>query len=364
MKREPDFQNLRRTLLRQGEPAYVPLVELGIDADVKCRFLGRPVETLADEIEFWSGAGYDFVPFQAGIRTLFWPGVVSSEKQPAEVAHLQRRNQTRYSLYRDSDREMGWAEEGTGVIATLEDFERFAWPDPDQYDFTAFDEAARLLPPGMKVLVNVGCVFTAAWMLMGMEHFCLALRENPELIRRLYDRIWAIQSRTLLRVLRFEAVGGVFHADDLAHSTGTLVAPSHFRRYVFPFYRWCSAVVRDRGLPHIFHSDGRLNAVLDDIVECGFDALHPIEPKAMDIAEVKRKYGDRLCLIGNIDLNYTLTRGTPEEVRREVAERILAIGPGGGYCVSSGNSITAYVPMENYLAMREAVFDYGAYPLA
>ncbi len=83
----------------------------------------------------------------------------------------------------------------------------------------------------------------------------------------------------------------------------------------------------------------------------------------MDIAELKRRVGDRLCLIGNIDLGYTLTRGTPAEVDAEVRERIRTVGPGGGYCVGSSNSITSYVPLANYNAMREAVFRYGRYPL-
>jgi uroporphyrinogen decarboxylase len=363
MAREPNFANLRRALLLQGEPAYVPLVEFGIDLDVKTSFLGRPINTLADEIEFWAKAGYDYVPFQAGIRTLFWPGVVSTEKKAADVSGLQRRGEMHYSLYRDTGREMAWAEEGTGAIASLADFERFPWPDANQYDFSAFEEAHRLLPPGMKILVNLGCIFTSAWMLMGMENFFVSLSDNPELICRLYDRIWSIQSRTLLRVLDYDVVGGVFHADDLAHASGTLVSPRHLRQYVFPFYRWCAAVLRDRGLPHILHSDGKVTPVIEDVLACGFNALHPIEPKVMNIVELKRAYRGRLCLIGNIDLNYTLSLGTPEEVRNEVAARISAVGPGGGYCLGSSNSVTAYVPMANFNAMREAVFEYGTYPL-
>ena len=69
-------------------------------------------------------------------------------------------------------------------------------------------------------------------------------------------------------------------------------------------------------------------------------------------------------LIGNVDLGYTLTRGTPEEVRAEARERIRALAPGGGYCVSSSNSATEYVPFENYLATRAAVFEYGKYPIS
>lgn len=365
--RPPNFENLCRNLLRQGEPAYVPIVEFGVDYDVKCAFLGRPIQNLGDEVEFWYEAGYDYVPLQAGIRTLFWPGYTASEKAGERglqtKAELHQRTRTRYTVYRDEEREMDWAAEHKGVITNQEEFERFPWPDPDRMDLSVFEEVEQYLRPGMKVVAYMGYIFTSAWWLMGMETFCFALSEQPELIRRLYDRIWSIQSGVLLRILKFDMVGAVIHADDLAYSEALIVSPTHYRKYVFPWYRWCGAMVRDRGLPYIFHSDGRLFRVLDDLIECGFNALHPIEPKAMDIREVKQKAGDSLCLLGNIDLGYTLTRGTPQEVDLEVKEKIRTVAPGGGYCVGSSNSVTAYVPLGNYNAMREAAFKYGKYPL-
>lgn len=363
LPRTPNFENLRSTLLRQGGTERVPLLEFGIDRDVKSAFLGRPVETLKDEVDFWYEAGYDHVPIQAGLRTLFWPGYSVSEKPADRGAQtsslLFRKSHTHYTLYQDGDREMNWAEEGKGVITSPEDFERFPWPDPDRMDLSAFEEIRQYLPPGMKVIAVMGYIFTSSWWLMGMETFCLALYEQPELIRRLYDRIWRIQSRVVERVLAFDVVGAIHHPDDMAYADGMIVSPKHLREFVFPWYRWCGALVRDRGLPYIFHSDGRLYPVLEDIIACGFNALNPIEPKAMDIVDLKRRYGDRLCLIGNIDLGYTLTRGTPEEVEREVRERIEVVGQGGGYCVSSSNSVTAYVPLANFNAMREAVFKWG-----
>jgi uroporphyrinogen decarboxylase len=103
---------------------------------------------------------------------------------------------------------------------------------------------------------------------------------------------------------------------------------------------------------------------MEDIIGCGFDALNPIEPKAMDINAIKREYGSRISIIGNIDLGYTLTRGTPQEVREEVRQRIQDLAPGGGYAVSSSNSIPEYVPLANFNAMREATFEYGRYPIS
>ena len=71
-----------------------------------------------------------------------------------------------------------------------------------------------------------------------------------------------------------------------------------------------------------------------------------------------------MCLLGNIDLGYTLTRGTPEDVREEVKLRIRQCAPGGGYCVASSNSITEYVPFANFMAMRQATLDFGRYPIS
>ncbi|MDO8686270.1 MAG: uroporphyrinogen decarboxylase family protein, partial [Clostridiales bacterium] len=88
-----------------------------------------------------------------------------------------------------------------------------------------------------------------------------------------------------------------------------------------------------------------------------------VEPMSMDINELKEIYGKRLCFWGNIDLGYTLTQGTPREVKSEVRERIRKLAPGGGYCVGTSNSVTNYVPLDNYKAMIEATFEYGRYPI-
>jgi uroporphyrinogen decarboxylase len=97
-------------------------------------------------------------------------------------------------------------------------------------------------------------------------------------------------------------------------------------------------------------------------MKLGMTGLHPIQPAAMDINKVKAMYGDKVCIIGNIDLDYTLTLGTPEEVEREVKDRIEKIGKGGGYIISSANSITDYCKPENVWAMAKTIEKYRQYP--
>ena len=103
-------------------------------------------------------------------------------------------------------------------------------------------------------------------------------------------------------------------------------------------------ITHEKGRLAVYHSDGAVQAVVEDIIGCGFDGLNPIEPKAMDINEMKRKYGSRISLLGNIDLIYTLTRGTPEEVRAEVRQRIHDLAPGGGYAVASAQLPSGICP--------------------
>jgi uroporphyrinogen decarboxylase len=198
---------------------------------------------------------------------------------------------------------------------------------------------------------------------MGFDAFTAALADDPDLVARLFEKVGSIQWEVFQRLLDIPAIGAIWHPDDIAYTEGLIVNPRLLRQHVFPWYKRMGEVCRARGIPYLYHTDGDVTAVLDDIVACGFNALHPLEPKAMDIVAVKRQYGDRLCLIGNIDLSYTLTRGTPEEVDAEVKERIRTLAPGGGYCVSSSNSVTEYVPFANYQAMREATLKYGKYPI-
>jgi uroporphyrinogen decarboxylase len=198
---------------------------------------------------------------------------------------------------------------------------------------------------------------------MGLESFSLALADDPDLIERVFEKVCAIQGRVVERILEHPSVGMLWHSDDLAYKNGLMVAPSVFRRFVFPFYARMNRECHARGVLCAFHSDGDINAVLEDVIAAGFDALNPLEPPVMDIVALKKSIGKRIALIGNIDLAYTLTLGTPAEVDAEVKERILACAPGGGYCLASANSLPDYVPFHNIMAMRDAWMKYGKYPV-
>jgi uroporphyrinogen decarboxylase len=361
----PDFERIRKTLLLQGEPDRVPCMEQTVDRDVKKAFMGRPIRTLEDEVEFWMSAGFDYVPLAVGMRTAIRiaTGVVQAGAGASDFSKSLKVAKSRYSVIEDEERERGWAEEGTGMIAGREEFDSIKWPDPDAMDYSPFEEVKRYLPPGARVIASMGYVYSTVIRLMGFQNFCEKLIEDPDLVARVFEKAGEIQLGVFRNVVKLDVVGATWHPDDIAYSTGLMVAPRHLRKHMWPWYAEMCRISWERDLPIIFHSDGKLDEVMNDIVEAGFTSLHPIEPKAMDIVAVKREFGDRLSLIGNIDLAYTLTRGTPEEVEQEVRMRIEQVAPGGGYAVGSANSVTEYVPVENFRAMLDATRRHGRYPI-
>ena len=360
----PDFDNFRKTVLCQGEPKRVPQFDGTVAQDIKEQWLGRPIDSLEDEVEFWMSAGYDFVPLTCGFRQTMRGekgGIMGTNQYHSSLLTAA---EAQYNPFKEGKTTRMWANESEGVITDMASLEAFEWPDPDTaYDYDNIEKIGRLLPDGAKMIINVGYVFTAPSMLMSLEKFCISSAQGDPVVAELIRRVGETQLRVVENLLEFDCVGVVRMPDDLAYTGGTLVSPNFLREYVFPWNKRIGKLVRDKGLLYMYHSDGRLWKVLDDLVDCGFHSIHPCEPASMDIDEVKRKYGGRLCICGNINLDSTLTLGTPDDVVEEVKLRLRTVGPGGGYCCGTSNSVPEYVPFANYKAMVETVQRFGAYPI-
>ncbi len=349
-EKKPDFERYM-TALNCEEPDRVPLGDVHVDPLLKNAFMGKKVESPQDQVAFFQTAGFDYVTEVAG----FYAGFGDTEG----ITTNEETAQTSFG----EGRTRQWAHEHEGIITSWEAFEKYKWPSADDFDYAIWDTYDKILPPGMKALPLLGKIYTPVWMLMGAEVFFNALETDEELAAAVFEKVGKIQFDTFQRLVEHPCVGAVFNPDDIAHNTGLLVNPKYLRKYLFPWYKKMGDICRDRGLGFIYHSDGDCTEALQDLIDCGFQGYHPIQPNCMDIVEVKRKWGKSLCLLGNINLDSTLTLGTPEDVRAEVYERIRTIGPGGGYMVSSSNSIPDYVPLANMKALFEATFEFGTYPI-
>ncbi|MCD6375379.1 MAG: hypothetical protein J7L94_07610 [Caldisericaceae bacterium] len=337
----PDIHVLLATLRRE-KSAYVPLMELGVHPKLKEQLLERPLSDLKDEVEFWYKAGYDYVKLQPQVQFNLGGATADSAFQSKLDGTLG----------------YAWASEGQGLVSSFEDLEKLKLPSKQEIDYSSFEKVGSLLPEGMGVIGQYGDIFTMTWELMGFEGFSLALYENPELIKALNQRIGDLILSMFEFFAQNERIDAIWYSDDIAFSSGLLMSPEVLDQYFFPWLKKIGDLAKAYNKPLVYHSDGLLWDVMDKIIDCGVDALHPIEPKAMDLAEVKQRYGQQLCLIGGIDVDL-LARGKPEEIEQQVKRNIEVAAYNGGYCVGSGNSIPDYVPFENYQALLQAAIKYG-----
>jgi len=338
-----DIEQFKRTLKRK--PAdYLPVAELGVHPLIKAQIIGRPIRTLRDDVSFWYDAGYDYIKLQP--------------KADFNPDKLFLQDNTNTTINADGSVARRWATEGRGIITDWASFERYRFPETSDFDYTDFESVRPLLPEGMGVVGQYGDIFTMVWELMGFEQFSLALYDNPALIEALFNKIGGLVLSMFEYFAQNETVDVLWYSDDIAYLSGPMLSPKVLRRYFFPWLQKIGDLARAARKPLIYHTDGLLYPVMEDIIAAGVDALHPIEPKAMDLGEVKQRYGDRLCLIGNVDVDL-LARGTPAEIRAIVKKNIELAGQTSGYCIGSGNSIPEYVPVQNYLAMLQAARDFG-----
>jgi len=346
--RKPDI-NRFLTAIRCGVPDCVPLAELGVHPSIKAAFIGRSIQTLADDVEFWHTAGYDYIKIQPII-----------DFNPAKISPQEGE---RITTEENGTLERTWASEKVGVITTFDEFEQYVFPETSDADYSRFEQVSTLLPEGIGVVGQYGDIFTMVWEMMGFETFSLCLYENPDLVERMFETIGSLVYNLFENMVTFDCVDALWYSDDIAYAEGLMVSPAVLRKYFFPWLKRIGDVCKRYNKPLIYHSDGVLWEVMDDIINCGVHALHPVEPKAMDIVEVKKHVAGKLCLIGNIDLGNTLVLGTPEKVVTEVKEKLRTVAPGGGYCLGSSNSIPNYVNLTNYRTMIETTIRFGKYPI-
>jgi len=248
---------------------------------------------------------------------------------------------------------------GEGHIKDMDTFNRlFQLPDPDDdrlYDIVKnYVERKEEFP----VVFSTRLGFLSAYMSIGFETLMLSMYQNPELVDAVMSAYVEWSARVIRRVIDM-GVDCIKTTDDFAFNTGPFMSPAMFRKWVVPYHE---RAYKQINVPWILHTDGKVDALLDDIFDMGYNALHPIDPNCYDIREFKRLHGHRTVLIGNVNLN-TLGMGTPESVAEETKALIRDLGPGHGWCISASNSVPDYVKPKNLLSMAETIRKHGRYPI-
>ena len=209
--------------------------------------------------------------------------------------------------------------------------------------------------------VSITDPFKVSWRRRGsMQNLLMDFLLNPQLVHDLARMATDFDMAAIDLALQV-GVDVIIVPGDLAGEETTIMSPRHYREYIKPYHQELVDYVHGKGAKIVKHSDGNLWPILDDLLEVGFDGIHPIQPQCMDIAEVKKYLAGKACILGNIDCRSLLPYGTEEEVEVTVKDTIEKAAPGGGYIISSSNSIHPGCKPENYIAMVRAAHKYGTY---
>jgi uroporphyrinogen decarboxylase len=262
--------------------------------------------------------------------------------------------------------------------ATIDDLEKYPWPEPDLPGRGEGAEAAakRLYEDTDLALMGRfgGTIVETAFYMMGFERWMVCVASEPEFAGVLLDKITDIAMA--LDRIGLEATAKylqIFKAsgDDFGMQTGPLYSPRTFRTLFLPRFRRRWQAIReylDQVNPDVklmFHSCGGIRPLIPDLIDIGLQILDPVQPLAtgMDSAELKRDFGDRLTFHGGVDEQKVLPLGSQEDVEEEVRRCLREFGPGGGYILAPSHYVQADTPPANIVAMCRAAQRYGQYPI-
>ncbi|NQU09606.1 hypothetical protein HQ590_02355, partial [bacterium] len=238
-------------------------------------------------------------------------------------------------------------------LTNPEALRKYRPPNPDRPELYA--EAAAMIAAYKDEYWIVGVTVTTIWetavALRGFEHLLGDLATDPEFVDALLDvpcRYHLAAARRLVEM----GVDMLWLGDDVGTQKGMLMSPAMWRRFLKPRLASFIGSVKslNPSLKVAYHSDGNVFDIVPELIEIGVDILNPIQPACMDPAEVKTRFGDRLCFWGTIDEQHTLPFGTPGEVRAEVQQRINTVGRNGGLILGPTHHVQLDTPMENFWA--------------
>jgi uroporphyrinogen decarboxylase len=336
-------------LLRKGEPDRVPIMDLDIAPEVINSLLpGATVYDFIEEMDIDALLVLEDIPWEdvsPGVRRDHWgvlrkfefSSMMGFEKFPIPLAPR---------------------------ITSERELSNYVPPHPrDERRLVSLNKAVERLKRKKVIIFGHHSSLLYPWFILGTENLFRYYIENPHFAKRVIDMV--VHYYTELQKYAIElGADVVLDGEDYCGNNGLFMSHKHFDEFVLPGLQKIVNTAKERNVPFIKHCDGNIWTILDKMVETGIDAMNPIEPAAgMNIGEVKRIYGDRIAVIGNIDCAHLLSFGSPEDVREAVKECIREASPGGGHVISSSNVIHDGVPPENYAAMISAAKEFGRYPI-
>ena len=252
--------------------------------------------------------------------------------------------------------------------ATLEDIERYDWPDvEDAGRYAGLREEARQLHENTSYAVISSSmdttIFDKSWILRGMEQFLVDLLVDPEFALALMEKVAELQFRRHACFLREVGpyIDAIMISDDMGVQNGPLIKPALYRKMVKPFHRRYIELIKSlTDARVIMHACGSITDLVEDYIEIGVDALNPMQVQAANMSprSLKDRFGGRMAWWGGIDTQFLLPKGRPEDVRQAVRDTLDIMRLDGDYVLGAVHNVQDDVPPDNVWAMLDEAAQY------
>lgn len=345
-----DWEGLLRCITRTGTFTRVHHIELFLDPEVQDVICER-FDLLSDldtedfaygyrrQLAIQRFLGYDYIRCGAENVALQF-NYIGTEDTASELTRRSGRN---------------FINEHCGPITNWEEFDHYPWPTREDITFRALEWYEKHLPDDMCIIGGGGFGHFAehlSW-LMGYTTLCTALFEQRDLVRAIFEKVLEQDTYVATVMAQFDVVKALWGSDDMGFRNGPLMSPADMREFVLPGHRALAKIAHNAGKPYLLHSCGKLDLLMEDLIcDVQIDAKHSFEDVIESVVVAKEKYGDRIALLGGIDVDF-LCRAREEEVRERVRTTLDHCLVGGGYCLGTGNSVANYIPLNNYFAMLD-----------
>jgi len=242
-------------------------------------------------------------------------------------------------------------------LANWEKWRDYHIPDPHaRHRFARAEKIIRRRKDKYLLAWDFLTIFERMWMLRGFSKVFVDPYLYPKEFLTLRDTL-VEYNMAIVEEWAKRDVDGIFFSDDWGGQKGLLINPEDWRKYYKPAYKEIFGLVRAKGLDVFLHSDGDISAIIPDLIECGVNVIHPVQPGAMDLRQLGEKYTGKLCFWGGIDCQKTLVRGTPHDIREEVCWLKKTLGTKKGGYIGGIHSFLPGVPKENILALYQAFLE-------
>jgi uroporphyrinogen decarboxylase len=310
--------------------------------DIDCRVISYDFEIFCNPPHKKQIAGAPFSAWRSdtpdGMRTDIW-GAKRKISQSGQAIYEEL---CEYPL-RDAD--------------SIEELAEYQWPQPQWWDFTELSNVIKQVNPAQEyhLRFRIGSIFETAWSLCGLDRMLENLILKPQLPCYMMDRITEVHMENLRCVMETagDKIDMLYSYDDLAGQNGLLLSPQLWSQTIKVRQEKLFALARSFEKPLMYHCCGRIDPLIEPLIDIGVSVLNPLQPLAIetDFAELKQRYGLRLTFHGGIDIQELLPNGTPQQVKEEVQRIKTTLGQDGGYILAPAHHIQAGTPVENILAV-------------